>query len=117
VEGGYQVRCALASIAVIGACASDGGPRLVAAAPAAAARGQNVTLSGERLCGPRHDCAHAGGQVVIGLEPPQVAASIVSYEDATAVIGIPAIAPVGQTALLLTVDDQASNALAFEVLP
>jgi hypothetical protein len=108
---------ALAAIASTGACATSAEPRLLAAMPASAPRGAEVTVSGERMCGPAHDCGRAGGQILLGVDPPQVAATIVSYTDTSAVIGIPQVAPVGGTSIVLTVDDQASNALAFEVLP
>jgi hypothetical protein len=98
-------------------CSDGTGPRLDSAAPAAASAAAVVTITGRHLCGPTSDCATAGGQIQIGLQPPTVAATIVSYADTTAQIQIPAIAPVGRTSLVVTVDDRASNALAFEVLP
>jgi hypothetical protein len=42
---------------------------------------------------------------------------VVSYDDTAARIVIPLAAPVGPTALIATVDERSSNALAFEVLP
>jgi len=99
------------------ACADDGGPRLDTASPASAMPGAMVTLAGERLCGQTHDCTTAAGSVVFGVDPPQLQATIVSYGDATAVVSVPAIAPVGMTAIVVNVDGRASNALPFEVLP
>ena len=101
----------------LGACvhASDRGPELVAVTPPAAGHSAIVTLSGARLCGPVGDCTNAGGQVQIGLVNP-VAAVIISYADTSAQIIIPTAAPLGPTELLVTVNDRASTALAFEVL-
>lgn len=99
------------------ACADDGGPRLMAATPAAAARNATVMLTGQRLCGSSGDCAMAGGEVQIGLELPMVRALVLSYSDTAAQIVIPLVTPVGKTALIVTVDDRSSNALDFEVLP
>jgi len=111
------VRRALLLVVVAASCADDGGPRLDAVEPAAAARNAMVTVTGERLCGARADCARAGGAILIGLSPPQVAASIVMYDETTAAIVLPPITPLGATHLIATVDDRSSNALSFEVLP
>jgi hypothetical protein len=102
--------------ASVPACADDGGPRLDDASPAAALPGAMVTLSGERLCGPSHDCTTAAGNVLFGVDPPQIQAPIVSYTDTSAVVGVPALAPLGMTAIVVNVDGRASNALPFEVL-
>jgi hypothetical protein len=98
------------------ACSDAGGPRLVSASPAAASRNATVTLTGERLCG-GGDCARAAGEVTLGRDPPMVRTVVVSYDDTAARIVIPLAAPVGPTALIATVDERSSNALAFEVLP
>ena len=106
----------VATLAVAG-CADDGGPRLDAVMPAAAVHSAPVMLFGSRLCGERADCATAGGEVTLGLEPPFVQAMITSYEDTAAAIVIPELAPAGKTQLIVTVNERSSNALAFEVLP
>ena len=98
-------------------CADDGGPRLDSVTPSAAARNAMVTVSGQHLCGATADCTHAAGEIVLGLSPPQVHTNVVTYDDDGAVLVIPAIAAVGATHLIATVDDRSSNALAFEVLP
>ncbi|HEY0191583.1 MAG TPA: hypothetical protein VGC42_10720, partial [Kofleriaceae bacterium] len=74
------------------------------------------TITGRRLCGASGDCARAGGEVVVGLAQP-VRAVVASYSDTAAQIVIPPSAPAGMTDLVVTVNDQASNALPFEVLP
>lgn len=106
---------------VIGAAIATGctnsGPELDSVAPAAAQHDAIVTINGQRLCGPSHDCTHAGGELAIGLTPPTVLAPIMTYGDTTATISIPSLVPVGKTTLVLTVNDIASNALDFEVLP
>ena len=110
-------RWALAGALVLGGCADDGGPRLDAVTPAASPRRSTVTLTGSRLCGARGDCATAAGQVNLGLALPAVRAIVVSYSDTTAQIMIPDAAPVGETALVVTVNERSSNALDFEVVP
>ena len=100
---------------VVAACTS--GPHLDSATPASAHADDIVMLAGEHLCGSKGDCTTAGGEVQIGLNPPTVQAIIVSYTDTVAQIQIPAVAPVGKTDLVLTVNNSSSNALAFEVLP
>jgi hypothetical protein len=101
----------------LAACADDGGPRLAGVMPAAARRDAMVTVTGSRLCGPRADCAGAGGELALGRDPPMVRALVVGYSDTVAQIVIPAAAPVGATALIVTVNERSSNALDFEVLP
>lgn len=98
-------------------CADDGGPRLDSVTPSAAARNAMVTVSGQRLCGATSDCTHAGGEIVLGVSLPQVHTNVISYDDDNAVIVIPAVAAVGATHLIATVDGRSSNALPFEVLP
>jgi hypothetical protein len=107
----------LAGLVACAGCADDGGPRLDQVSPAAARRNTMVTLVGRRLCGARGDCARAGGAVDLGLDPPMVRAIVVSYDDTGAQIVIPPVAPVGASALIVTVGERSSNALDFEVLP
>lgn len=111
------VGAAIWSLAALAACTDDGGPRLVAVTPPAARRNATVTVTGSRLCGARADCTTAAGEVALGLDPPMVRAVVVDYSDTTARIVIPQVAPLGGTALIVTVDERSSNALAFEVLP
>lgn len=111
-----MIRGVVVAVAALAACADAGGPRLDAAMPAAAPPGAFVTLTGERLCGDDGECAAAGGAIRIGLDTP-VQAAIVDYSDTSAQIQIPQITPVGRTHLVATVNDRASNALDFEVLP
>lgn len=85
--------------------------------PAAAARSEMVVLTGSRLCGATPDCTTAAGAVQIGLGLPTVKATVVSYSDTSAQIVIPSVTPTGTTELVITVNERASNALAFEVLP
>jgi hypothetical protein len=106
------------ALAVAGTgCADDGGPRLAGVTPAAAGRNATVTLTGQRLCGASGDCAHAAGEIQLGLVPPVVLAGVTSYDDTRATIVIPLDTPVGPSALVVTVNEQSSNALDFEVLP
>jgi hypothetical protein len=113
------IRAAVAATALAAGagCVDDGGPRLDAAEPVAAQRGAAVRLTGRRLCGAGGRCEAAGGAVRLGAEPPVVQAPVLAYADTEAEIEIPDVAPVGPTALIVTVNERASNALAFEVLP
>jgi hypothetical protein len=116
-----SIAAALARTVLVGGlalagCADDGGPRLDAATPSAAARNTMVTLTGRRLCGAGADCASAAGEVQLGLALPTVRALVVSYSDTAAQIVIPQVTPLGPTTLLVTVNERSSNALDFEVL-
>ena len=104
-----------AALLCIAACAEDNGPRLDSATPAAAVAGAIVTITGERLCGESGNCATAGGAIRIGYDNP-VQAMILDYAETRAQVRIPAITPVGETVLIATVNERASNALGFRVL-
>jgi hypothetical protein len=108
---------ALVGMTAFAGCVDDGGPRLDAVTPAAASRNTMVTITGRRLCGASGDCAKAAGEVDLGLALPMVRLSVVDYADTSAQVVIPPIAPVGTTALIVTVNERSSNALGFEVLP
>lgn len=98
-------------------CADDGGPRLDSVTPAASPRNATVTLVGRRLCGASGECATAGGEVQLLTGTPIVRATVVTYEATSIDIVIPPLTPVGTTQLVITVNERASNALDFEVLP
>jgi hypothetical protein len=102
---------------LVGGCTDDRGPRLSSVAPEAARRGAMVTVTGTRLCGETGNCETAAGEFQIGLGVPVVHANVISLEDTSAVLEIPAIAEAGSTEIVLTVNERSSNALAFEVLP
>ena len=104
-------------VVVLATGCADAGPRLDGVTPEAAGRGQRVELAGTRLCGETHNCETAGGKVQLGINPPVVLAGVIEYEDTRALIEIPALADIGPTSILVTVNDQASNAIEFEVLP
>lgn len=82
--------------------------------PSATVAGALVTITGEHLCA--GDCERAGGAIRIGYDSP-VQAMIIDYADELVQIRVPQITPVGKTVLIATVNERASNALAFEVLP
>ena len=84
--------------------------------PASAPAGATVTIMGERLCGSSGDCEKAGGAIRIGLDNP-VQANVIDLSAMSAMVRIPSITPVGNTELVATVNEHASNALDFEVLP
>lgn len=107
----------LAGLAGLTGCADAGGPRLDDVVPQAARRDALVAITGRRLCGPSGDCERAAGEVQLGLDPPTVRAIVVSYSDTMAQVVIPPVVPVGDTVLVVTVNERSSNALAFEVLP
>ena len=102
---------------LLGACTSTVGPQLTAADPPAAAHDATVTLSGERLCGTSSDCMAVTSTIQVGIDLPVIDAVVTNYTATSATIVIPPLAPIGRTELVVTVNNQASNALAFEVLP
>lgn len=104
-------------LAALAGCADDGGPRLETVVPRAANRNATVTITGRRLCGASGDCAHAAGEVQLGIVSPTVRAIVVSYSDTSAQVVIPPVAPLGDSVLIVTVNERSSNALDFEVLP
>jgi hypothetical protein len=104
-----------AALLLFVACADDGGPRLAAATPASAPPGALVTITGERLCGESGNCEAAGGSIRLGYDNA-VQVMIIDYADTAAQIRIPQIAPVGETVLIATVNERASNALDFRVV-
>lgn len=106
----------LGALGALGACTDDRGPRLTSVTPAAAPRGARVTLIGQRLSGDAGDCATAAGAVQVGLDPPVAVATVIEYADDRAVIEVPSTAALGDSAIVVTVNERASNALAFEVL-
>ena len=55
--------------------------------------------------------------IQIGLEFPAIDAQITAYSVTSATIIVPENAPFGTTDLVVTVNNRASNALSFEVLP
>jgi len=113
---GTALVATVAALAVAGCGVDDGGPRLASVTPSAAGHNTAVVISGARLCGDSGDCATAAGQVQIGLSSPTVKAPILDYTDTSATITIPDLVPVGRTEIVVTVNERASNALAFEVL-
>lgn len=84
--------------------------------PSSAPAGAVVTIAGERLCGSSGDCETAGGAIRVGLDNP-VQAMVIDLSNTAAMVRIPSITPVGKTELVATVNEHASNALDFEVLP
>jgi hypothetical protein len=108
----------LAALVTVTACTrDDGGPRLDAVAPASAPHDAMAVISGTRLCGPIGECTNISAAVQLGLEPPMIDAPIVAYTPTSATFVVPAAAPIGATSLLVTVGNETSNALAFEVTP
>ncbi len=106
-----------ALLVLVAACAETTGPHLTSVMPAAASRNSVVVVAGERMCA--GNCATAAGQFQLGgaVDLPAYQLPVVALTDTSAQVSIPSIAPVGKTSLVLTVNDSASNALAFEVLP
>ncbi len=108
---------AMLACAALAGCVDDTGPRLVSARPPAAKRGEQVVLDGERLCGMDANCDTAAGSIQIGTDSPTYQAVVIEYTDTAARIAIPTITPVGETQIIVTVNERSSNALVFEVLP
>jgi hypothetical protein len=92
-------------------CAQPNGPHLSSATPTSGPRGATVTIAGERLCD--GDCPTAAGEVTFG----DVRATVGALTDTSMQVLVPPSAQLGKNAVVLTVNDTASNALAFEVTP
>jgi hypothetical protein len=101
---------------LVAGCTDDHAPHLISVTPGAAPRGAQVTLAGERLCGDPPDCDTAAGAIQIGLALPTTLATVLEYDDDRAVIEVPSTAEIGPTEIIVTVNERASNAIAFEVL-
>lgn len=102
---------------LVGACTGEPGPQLDTVEPTAAAHGAIVTLSGERLCGTSNDCMAVTSTLQVGLDLPVIDAVITGFTATSVAIVVPERSPVGKTDLVITVNNRASNALAFEVVP
>ena len=114
-----MIRVAVVAAALAACHVDDGGPRLDSIAPPSAAANQIVALTGTRLCtgdGSSGDCANTPATIALGTEPPMIEVDVVSYTDTLATFVVPAVAPLGATTVVVTVGDQSSNMLAFEVL-
>jgi hypothetical protein len=113
------IRAAVVASILLGCSTDDGGPRLETIAPPSAAANQVVALTGTRLCtgdGSSGDCANTPATIALGISPPMIDVDVVSYTDTLATFVVPAAAPIGATTVVVTVGDQSSNMLAFEVL-
>ena len=104
----------LVAVFLVG-CVDGTGPQLDRVEPEAARRGEIVELAGRGLC--EGDCETAAGEVQLGLSSQVVIAGVVEYADTRALIQVPQLAEVGRTQIVVTVNEHASNALDFEVLP
>lgn len=115
---------ALAGVACAGAaCSGANGPTIDRLEPASAARGATVTVRGAGFCGPDRAAATGectsppSGAVDLGLAPPMTQAPILAWSDAAISVQVPATAPLGPTAVIVTVDGRSSNAATLEVMP
>ena len=114
---------AAATMVALAACSGATGPTIDRLEPATAARGETVTVRGANFCGPDRSTATGecsslpSGAVDLGLEPPMSRAAILSWSDAAIAMQVPPTAPVGATAVIVTVDGRSSNAATLEVKP
>ena len=114
-----MIRVAAALVLVAACHTDDGGPRLDSIAPPSAVANQIVALTGTRLCtgdGSSGDCANTPATIALGSEPPMIEVEVATYTDTSATFVVPEVAPIGATTVVVTVGDQSSNMLAFEVL-
>jgi len=91
-------------------CAQTNGPHLASVTPSQGPYGTTVTIAGERLCD--GDCMTAGGELTFG----DIRAPLVALTDTSAQVVVPDAATIGKTSIVMTVNDTASNALAFVVV-
>ena len=82
-----------------------------------------MTVRGTGFCGPDRasetgECTSLpSGAVALGLAPPMTRAPILTWSDAAITVQVPGTAPLGPTALIVTVDGRSSNAATLEVMP
>ena len=57
------------------------------------------------------------GAVDLGLSPPMTRAPILAWSDAAITVQVPPTAPLGPTAVIVTVDGRSSNAATLEIKP
>ena len=91
-------------------CAQSSGPHLTSVTPSQGPYGSTVMLAGERLCD--GECMTAGGEVTFG----DARAPVVGITDTSVMVAVPGGAVLGKNSIVLTVNDTASNALAFVVV-
>ena len=91
-------------------CAQTNGPHLASVTPSQGPYGTTVTIAGDRLCD--GDCMTAGGELTFG----DARAPVVMLTDTSAQAVVPDGAVIGKTSIVMTVNDTASNALAFVVV-
>jgi len=117
---------ASAGLAIAGAligCTGAGGPAIDRLEPATAARGAIVVVRGADFCGPDRatatgECAsRPSGAVDLGLSPPMMRAPILAWSDEAISVQVPSAAPLGPTAVIVTVDGRSSNAATLEIKP
>ncbi|HVV84244.1 MAG TPA: IPT/TIG domain-containing protein [Kofleriaceae bacterium] len=107
----------------LAACSAAGGPAIDRLEPATASRGDSVTVRGAGFCGPDRvadsgECTSPpSGAVDLGLSPPMTRATVLAWSDAAITVQVPGTAPLGPTALIVTVDGRSSNAATLEVTP
>ena len=108
----------LAGLWLASACGDLAGPELISASPAAARRGEQVTLRGTDFCPEPEagECNAASGDVAFGLEPP-IGAVITRWTATEIDVLVPTLTPIGATEIILTTDGRSSGGLGFEVLP
>lgn len=99
----------LAALLVAG-CAQTTGPHLISVTPSQAPYGATVMIAGERLCD--GDCMTAGGEVTFG----EYRAPLAAFADTSAAVVVPDGLAIGKTNIVVTVNDTASNSLAFVVV-
>ncbi len=108
-----MIRLALALL-LAGCATDDGGPRIASIAPTVAGPGADIALVGTRLCSGA--CATTGGEILIGLDPPQTRAIVKTLAVDGATFQIPSGTPSGKTVVIVEVGDRASNAIELTVL-
>jgi len=102
-----------AALLVAAGCTSSG-PRLDTVTPDLAAPGAVVQLTGRGFCGSSDDCDTVTAQVELGVNPPYFQAEVMSWAATGAQVVVPET-PSGSTSIVIDVNDQASNSLAFVV--
>ena len=112
---------AIAAVAaVLGVKMPPRDPALIGATPDAARRGAEVTITGERMCGPKAKpevaCSPAQALVYVGDDAGAVAAPITAWTGGGVLITVPTGAKLGKTQLVVWARGKRLGAVPFEVI-
>jgi uncharacterized protein (TIGR03437 family) len=103
----------LGSVLVLCLACGTSGPHIDEVSPPTAARGAAVRIDGDGFCSGA--CDGTAGYVDFGLDPPMVRARVTAWSATRIDVVVPESVATGATDVIVTVDGESSNAVAFEV--